>query len=123
VVHELGHAWDDHFHNRLSVGLEEQTGGHTDPRNQLTGNCDSHEPGCNNAGYFYGGVPPKGADSGFNRLEDFAESVAAYVFPGYAQNWVRNEYYNTDYEALLYYEDFSATERYRYIDRLIYGEK
>jgi len=123
VVHELGHAWDYHFYNRLSAGLEEQTGGHTDPRNELPSDCDPHEPGCNDAGNFYGGIPPKGADSGFNRLEDFAESVAAYVFPPYAQNRVRNEYYKTVYEALLYYEDYSATERYRYIESLINDDK
>ena len=123
VVHELGHAWDNHFHNRLSAGLEEQTGGNTDPRNKPPNDCDPHEPGCNGAGYYYGGTPPKGADSGFNRLEDFAESVASYVFPGYAQYRVRSEYYNTVYEALLYYEDYSATERYRYIDTLINDDK
>jgi RHS repeat-associated protein len=118
VVHELGHAWDNHFHNRLSAGLEEQTGGHTDPRNELPKNCDPHEPGCNDAGYFYGSIPPKGADAGFTRLEDFAESVAAYVFPSYAQNRVMG-YLGTKYEDILYYADYSVTERFRYIDTLI----
>jgi len=88
VVHEMGHVWDYHLLNRLSTDLEKQTGGYTDPENNLPDDCDPHEPGCNRAGYFYGDIPSKGADSGFNRLEDFAESVAAYVFPGYAQNSV-----------------------------------
>ena len=98
VVHELGHAWDANHDWNLSKGLEQHTGGFTLGHlgkalmpGWLWDACDadSKKPGCNKAGYFYGGIPPKGSDANFNRKEDFAESVAAYVFPDEAQQEVQ----------------------------------
>jgi hypothetical protein len=80
---------------------------------------NNRKPGCNEAGYFYGGIPPKGSDAGFNRQEDFAESVAAYVFPITAQAEVERLYRHTIYEALLYYGDYKKTARYQYVDNLL----
>ena len=64
-------------------------------------------------------LPAKGSDAGFTREEDFAESVAAYVFPNQAQQAVSN-YRGKVSERYLYYEDFTKTLRYSYINGLIY---
>jgi hypothetical protein len=110
----------------LSIGLERFTGGHTDVWEAYelfySGRCDPPNfrlPGCNRAGYFYGGVPAKGADINFNREEDFAESVAAYVFPVEAQREVTRLFHRTEYEDLLWYADYRETRRWRYINGLI----
>lgn len=129
VVHELGHAWDANDGWRLSKDLEGYTGGFTiGPvgrqllRDWLREYCDedNRRPGCNAAGYFYGGIPPKGADVRFNREEDFAESVAAYVFPDEAQQWVER-WHGTPYEDLLWYPDYHETVRWEYVNGLIEG--
>jgi hypothetical protein len=71
-------------------------------------------------GYFYGGIPPKGADAGFNRLEDFAESVAAYVFPMYAKNWIYQRYGNDPQKyGRLLYPDYTQTDIWQYVNFLI----
>jgi RHS repeat-associated protein len=131
VAHELGHAWDANQGWRLSKGLEEHTGGVTVGRlgkiilpGWLWIYCDedNRRPGCNAAGYFYGEIPPKGSDVNFNREEDFAESVAAYVFPDEAQQWVREHFFGSeDYEDLLYYDDYRDTLRWHYINGLSEG--
>jgi hypothetical protein len=95
VVHEFSHAWDANYGWKLSRLLEKYTGGYTNPLlsylKQLAGLSDSaflspeqkpgrygRKPGCNKAGYFYGDKP-SGSNWNFNRVEDFAESVAMYV--------------------------------------------
>jgi hypothetical protein len=100
VVHELGHAWDANHGWMLSRLLQKYTRGFTSPLLSLglrmVGLSDSgrfqaenrpgrygRRPGCNRAGYFYGDRP-SGSNWSFNRLEDFAESVAMYV------GWGRN---------------------------------
>ncbi|NOH10255.1 MAG: RHS repeat-associated core domain-containing protein [Chloroflexi bacterium] len=93
VLHEFAHAWDANYGWRLSLGLEEFTGGHTD---SLRGSgsplsCqDNRDPGCNKTGYVYGGVPPKGADQNFTRKEDFAESVTAFLYPSEALAFIND---------------------------------
>jgi len=87
----------------------------------MSGKCDPpyyRLPGCNDAGYFYRGTPPAGAGKGFNRLEDFAESVTAYVYPDEARQKVAR-YAGTEYEDLLYYEDYIQTPRWRFVHNLI----
>jgi len=130
VVHELGHAWDANHGWRLSKELEGYTGGFTiGPVGKhllsdwLRDYCDgdNRRPGCNAAGYFYGDIPPKGSDVNFNREEDFAESVAAYVFPDEAQREVQQYRHSELYRDLLYYEDYRETLRWRYINGLIEG--
>jgi len=126
VIHELGHAWDANFHGRLSGKLEKYTGGRTEPWFGYGWNmthpepCDPRLPGCNRAGYIYGGTPPKGSDANFNRREDFAESVAAYVFPNEAQRWVER-WHDTPYQELLWYQDYRETLRWEYVNGLING--
>jgi hypothetical protein len=95
VVHEFAHAWDANYGWRLSRLLEKYTGGFTSrPLSYLrrfVRLADSgllrpeHKPGrygrwpgCNRAGYFYGDKP-SGSNWSFNRVEDFAESVAMYM--------------------------------------------
>lgn len=95
VVHEFAHAWDANNGWKLSRMLEKYSGGHTSPvlsiMKRLVKLSDSgflsdedkpgrrgRQPGCNRAGYFYGDIP-SGSNWNFNRIEDFAESVAMYV--------------------------------------------
>lgn len=135
AVHELGHVWDGNNNWKLSSLLEAYTGGYTiSPSTSIMPPYCSldigHElPGCNVAGYYYGGIPPKTSGIGFNRFEDFAESVAAYVYPAdarsevlaqlakYQKNLSRDVY--QIYKAFLYYDNFRATERGLFIAGLL----
>jgi hypothetical protein len=74
------------------------------------------KPGCNDAGYFYGDIPPKGSDRNFNHKEDFAESVAAFVYPDIATRKVQKNYSKT---SPLYYDNYRTTKRWKFIDRLM----
>lgn len=95
VVHEFAHAWDARHGWGLARELERYTGGHTSKVRsffvRLLGKRDcafskpenkpgrrGRLPGCNAAGYFYGDKP-SGSNWKFNRVEDFAESVAMYI--------------------------------------------
>jgi hypothetical protein len=95
VIHEFAHAWDANHGWGLSRQLEKYTGGFTSPllsfAKRALGFSDSafrnsenkpgrrgRKPGCNAAGYFYGDKP-SGSNWRFNRVEDFAESVAMYI--------------------------------------------
>jgi RHS repeat-associated protein len=126
VVHELAHAWDGNFGWKLSKKLEEYTGGYTSIFGSiykwLRGECDRNKmlPGCNNSGYFYGGIPPAGSDANFNRKEDFAESVTAYVYPTEAQRKVVIYKEMKDYE-FLYYSDYTKLPRWNFVNNLIEG--
>jgi hypothetical protein len=119
VVHELGHSWDAYYDWKLSEGLEKFTGGHTGPiRAPIV--CDNPaKPGCNTSYYYYGGTPAKGSDKNFDRREDFAESVAAYVYPNIAEDWVEQKYLGTDLEDYLYYSDYQSTSRWIYVHAVI----
>jgi hypothetical protein len=121
VVHELAHAWDNHFGNWPSAQLETSTGGSTDPQHRYPDGCAPYEPGCNDAGYYYGGKPPKGSDNYFNRWEDFAESVTAYVFPVQAQLVVEELYRRGLISRDLHYPDYTQTERWQFVHTLING--
>jgi RHS repeat-associated protein len=122
AVHELGHNWDSNFNGQLSDGLVAFTGGVTNPNNNLycTSPNDTKQrlPGCNDAGYYYGGTPAAGAGKAFNKLEDFAESVTAYVYPNEAQSKVQGYLNDPDY-GFLYYDDFRTQPRWVYIHALI----
>jgi hypothetical protein len=95
VIHELAHVWDAKNQWKLSLALEEYTGGVTDPSLSKTikgipAQWDAgaegaekkpgeygRKPGVNAYGYFYGDKP-SGSNWRFNRKEDFAESVVMY---------------------------------------------
>ena len=159
VVHEFAHAWDANHMWGLSRLLEKYTGGFTNPAlafaKRLLGQSDSpllsdedkpgrrgRRPGCNAAGYFYGDKP-SGSNWKFNRVEDFAESVAMYV--GWERgndlsNWAHarvNRYTLPDgaadknfgidnwtsYKKYFYPEngDYSKTKRWQFVDELVKG--
>ena len=159
VVHEFSHAWDANYGWKLSRLLEKYTGGYTSPilsyLKQLAGRSDSaflkpentpgrygRLPGCNRAGYFYGDKP-SGSNWSFNRVEDFAESVAMYV--GWEKNndlsehahkrIVRYQLKNgdrdpfnvvdnwSDYASRFYPDngDYTKTKRWQFVDDLVNG--
>jgi hypothetical protein len=159
VAHELAHTWDASRGWKLSVALEKYTGGFTSPVlsfiKKLLGQSDSalfkreikpgrqgRLPGCNAAGYFYNNKP-SGSDWNFNRVEDFAESVAMYV--GFGNNnelsdWAEariklhllpnganDRYFGVDnwadYKKYFYPEDgdYTKTLRWKFVDELVKG--
>ena len=130
VVHELAHAWDAHYNWTLSEGIEKYTGGYTgydkDPTPQDE-HCTSYEyktPGCNLAHYYYGGIPAFVSSSGhFDRKEDFAYAVSAYVYPSEFRAVKRLDSYqyknpNGKYH-FLYYDNFENNSRWIYIRSVI----
>ena len=159
VVHEFAHAWDANHGWRLSRLLEKYTGGFTNRPLSLIRRIlrlsDSgflgpekkpgrygRWPGCNRAGYFYGDKP-SGSNWSFNRLEDFAESVAMYIgwergndLSEHARKRVvRYQLKNgdkdpfnvvdnwTDYAQRFYPEngDYTKTKRWQFVDDLVNG--
>jgi len=159
VVHEFAHAWDANYGWNLSRQLEKYTGGYTNPLlsylKQLAGLSDSaflkpenkpgrygRRPGCNRAGYFYGDKP-SGSNWAFNRIEDFAESVAMYMGWGkdndlssWAEarikryllaNGVSDKNFGVDnwadYAKLFYPDngDYTKTKRWQFVDDLVNG--
>lgn len=159
VVHEFAHAWDANHGWRLSRRLEKYTGGFTSPVLSLlkrlvrfsdSGLFDPEQkpgrygrrPGCNQAGYFYGDKP-SGSNWMFNRLEDFAESVAMYTgwergndLSQHAHDRIvryqlqngQKDPFNVidnwkDYAKCFYPEngDYTKTKRWQFVDDLING--
>ncbi len=160
VVHEFAHAWDGNYGWKLSQLLESYTGGHTSRFNgilaRLIGKPDSgvfdkeekpgrrgRKPGCNAAGYFYGDKP-SGSNWMFNRVEDFAESVAMYVgwnrgndLTPWAQaridryllqDGATSPYFGADnwayYKQYFYPEngDYTKTRHWQFVDDLVKGK-
>jgi hypothetical protein len=114
VVHELSHAWDGANGWRLSKGLQEYVGGRwlLSPRTLPGGVRYRYDPGT--------WPPPAGIDMGFNALEDFAESVTAFVYPGKAKDVAgrppqRGGVPYSEYGYTNYYQ----TPRARYIAKLL----
>lgn len=160
VIHEFAHAWDASHNWGLSRQLEKYTGGFTSPflsrLKQYFGFSDSaflkpeslpgrrgRKPGCNAAGYFYGDKP-SGSNWKFNRVEDFAESVAMYL--GWERGNALSEHargriirytfkdgekdaFNvpdnwTVYRRYFYPEggDYTNIKRWRFVDELMKGK-
>jgi len=118
IVHEMAHAWDAKYGWEFSKALVSAISS-VDPNTKpSTCDKDKRKPGCNDAGYIYGGIPAAGADANFNPKEDFSESVAAYVYPSEAQKKVQ-VYLHTNYQDLLYYKDYRTTLRWLFIKSLI----
>ena len=121
VVHELVHAWDGANGWELSRQFERDTGGHTNILEGFVrrsfGGCPSESlPGCNDRGYFYGDIPPKGSGRAFTREEDFAESATAYVYPQVATARDHDLYGQS---SPLYYSTYETTKRWQPIDQLM----
>jgi hypothetical protein len=83
-------------------------------------------PGCNTAGYWFGGTPLYGGGITFNASEDFANSFAVYVFPTDTQKRVEKKYHpgtgEYKYYSQYYYwtlNDLRDNPRWLYVDELI----
>jgi hypothetical protein len=75
-VHELAHVWDMHSFYRLSRGLLGATGSRYGRFKWQSPIPFEYKPG----GRWLEGRPPP-----LNALEDWADSVAIYVYPGHAE--------------------------------------
>jgi hypothetical protein len=159
VIHEFAHAWDARHGWGLARAMEKYTGGHTSRFHsllvRLLGKPDSgfskpdnmagrrgRKPGCNAAGYFYGDKP-SGSNWKFNRLEDFAESVAMYIgwerdnalsqhardrIVRYTSNDGEKDAFNVPDHWSVYKEyfypaggDYTQTLRWKFVDELMSG--
>jgi hypothetical protein len=116
IVHELAHAWDLSTGQKLSRKLRRHTRS-WGPLYLLK----HYFPSDSRFWYHVGSMPPPcGTDQNFNRLEDFAESLTAYVYPDEAK--VRAAKRGMPYDQYGY-EDFRATPRGQFISRLIASNK
>jgi hypothetical protein len=77
TVHELAHVWDMHFFGRLSRGLKAAT-------NSRYGTFKWQSP--IPFEYQAGGDWLPGRNPPLNALEDWADSVASYVYPEHAES-------------------------------------
>jgi len=112
VVHELAHTWDGLNWGSLSRGLEEYVGAAT--TNWIP------EPFKGMFGEYEPGTPPaKGADDLLTRVEDFSESVAAFVYPDQARQDIRRLYQNDPNFNFFNYDNYYHTLRAEYIARLL----
>ncbi len=114
VVHEFAHAWDFANHQRLSGRMRRFT--HSWGPLPLLHGLFPQQP----LFWYHPGAlpPPCGKDRNFNRLEDFAEAVAAYIFPEEAKKRAAARGMGYD---LYGYESFYATPRGRFIHDLMQG--
>ena len=115
VVHELAHAWDASQGWRISAWLADETGSHFD-------HPFLHHFFPGRKEYWYTVMsppPPCGIDGNFNRLEDFAESVTAYLFPEEAAK--RAAQRGWPYEKFGY-GHFHDTPRGKLIQALIHSK-
>jgi hypothetical protein len=112
VVHELAHAWDAENAWNLSREMKRVTGSHFPfkPIHMLF-------PSNKTFWYHVGSPPPPcGIDRNFNALEDFAESVTAFVYPDIAhQRAVARGY---PYETYGF-STFQQTPRGVFVSQLI----
>ncbi len=113
VVHELAHAWDASQGWKLSTWMARATGSQFNyplfhrmfPKSKSFWYAVGNPP------------PPCGVDANFNKLEDFAESVAAYLFPEEAKK--RAEERGWSYERFGC-QNFHETFRGKWIDQLVH---
>ena len=116
IVHELAHAWDAKHGGSLSRGLEDYTRGRTTSTGILWWRKTDYIPGC--------WPVPACVDVNFNKEEDFAESVAAFVYPQEVAGRAlrRSKEYRNPRCAYTYWgiTSFYETKRAEYIARLLY---
>lgn len=111
IVHELAHAWDFSTGLKLSREMKKVTHSWNAPFG-----LHKFFPVNPHFWYHVGSLPPPcGTDKNFNALEDFAESVAAYVYPDEA--FIRAAKKGMPYSQYGY-EHFYATPRGHYIHQL-----
>jgi len=105
VVHEFAHAWDANTGWKLSEQIEQYTGGKTVGTDCVLWFCRSSR-------YDFGSTPAKGADANFTRQEDFAESVAAFVDPTVAKQFIRTRF---SHVPRYQYEDYYTLKRAEFV--------
>jgi len=116
VVHELAHAWDAAHGWQLSKDMQSAMGaGFAHPIRHF---FDRSNPA-----YWYdpgNGPPPCGIDGNFNRKEDFAEAVTAYIDATEAQMRANGRGWPyADPVRGYIYADFYATPRGQHIQALM----
>lgn len=112
IVHELAHAWDFYTGTLLSRQMQRST--HS---NGILALLKQRFPANPRFWYNIGSPPPPcGTDVNFNRMEDFAESVAAYVYPDLAKEKAAKR--KLPY-SLYGYDTYLETPRGKFIRRLI----
>ncbi len=113
VIHELAHAWDASQGWKLSAWFAGTTG------SQINYPLIHHLfPKDKRFWYAVGSPPPPcGSDANFNRLEDFAESVTATLFPEEAKR--RADQRGWGYE-IWGYSHFHNTPRGKLIHQLVH---
>lgn len=113
VIHEFAHAWDASQGWQISMRMARDSGSKFEhPFLHRLHPADSK--------YWYSvgsPPPPCGIDAHFNRLEDFAESVTAYLFPEEAAK--RAEQRGWGYERFGYHH-FHETPRGIWIEQLVH---
>ena len=111
IVHELAHAWDFSTGTQLSRHLQRVT--HS---NGILALLKRRSPANPRFWYHIGSPPPPcGTDGNFNRMEDFAESVAAFVYPDLAKEKAAKR--GLPY-AIYGYDNFLETTRGKFISGL-----
>lgn len=111
IVHELAHAWDFSTGTQLSRQMQRAT--HS---NGLLALLKRRHPTNPRFWYHIGSPPPPcGTDVNFNRMEDFAESVAAFAYPDLAKEKAVKR--GLPY-SMFGYESFKETPRGKFISRL-----
>lgn len=112
IVHELGHALDASYGWKLSQRMRIETGS-----GFLIKSFHRAFPKWRLFWYRVGSPPPPcGVNDKFNSLEDFAETVTAYIFPERAKEKAASRGFN--YEKYGY-AHFHETPRGRYFQKLL----
>ena len=112
IVHEFGHAWDFASGCALSRQMKQRTGS-----SDLFAPLRSIWPEVKLFWYHVGSPPPPcGTDRNFNAMEDFAESVTAYVYPESAKQKAAARNFPYAYHG---FEGFLDTRRGQFIKELI----
>ncbi len=114
VVHELGHAWD--YASLTFLPLRMMLVTHSAGPTPILHSLDK----MNRRYWYHVGAPPApcGVDQNFNRFEDFAEAVTAYVYPelAFSKASLRGFPYGH-----FGYTHFRQTPRGKYIESLVDG--
>lgn len=119
VVHELAHAWDAANDWKHSAAMQKAMGaGYHDLWCRIMHIFKPQDP---RNWYLPGNSPPPcGIDQNFNAREDFAEAVAALVFPAVAkQRAINRSWPYTDPARGYAYSEFVNTPRGQSIQQLL----
>jgi hypothetical protein len=118
VIHELGHAWDFFLMTMPSLWLQRATHS-SDP--YILQRQSSSDP---QFWYQVGSPPPPcGSDRNFTRMEDFAECLAAFVYPEVAKQKAEAKSDPAYHYSIYAYTSFYDTPRGKLMQKLIHPKK